>query len=107
MNKSHLSKAIATEVDKVNQKQTKEIVDIITNTIKDALAQKYFPQKWNIIINRAPGEKVQLVGFNSWQVKERAARKGRNPQTGETIDIAAKNVVKFKAGKGLIETVNS
>lgn len=50
--------------------------------------------------------KVTLVGFGTFSVSKRAAREGRNPQTGETIKIAAKNVVKFKAGKELTDTVN-
>ena len=52
------------------------------------------------------GGRVSLVGFGSWSVSKRAARDGRNPQTGATIKIAAKNVVKFKAGAELSSTVN-
>lgn len=52
------------------------------------------------------GEKLTLVGFGTFSLSARAARKGRNPQTGATINIAAKNVVKFKAGKDLNEKVN-
>jgi len=52
------------------------------------------------------GEKLTLVGFGTFSLSARAARKGRNPQTGESINIAAKNVVKFKAGKDLNEKVN-
>ncbi|MBI5789657.1 MAG: HU family DNA-binding protein [Candidatus Schekmanbacteria bacterium] len=51
------------------------------------------------------GDSVTLVGFGTFSVSERAARTGRNPQTGKEIEIAAKNVVKFKAGKGLKELV--
>lgn len=51
------------------------------------------------------GDKVALVGFGTFSVSERAARKGRNPQTGKEINIAAKNVVKFKAGSELSEKV--
>jgi DNA-binding protein HU-beta len=50
--------------------------------------------------------KVTLVGFGTFSISKRAAREGRNPQTGEPIKIAAKNVVKFKAGKELTDTVN-
>ncbi|MDN3708000.1 HU family DNA-binding protein [Myroides ceti] len=53
------------------------------------------------------GDKVSLVGFGSWSVSQRAARDGRNPQTGKTIKIAAKNVVKFKAGAELDGSVNT
>ena len=52
------------------------------------------------------GNRVSLVGFGSWSVSRRAAREGRNPQTGKTIKIAAKNVVKFKAGADLSGSVN-
>ena len=52
------------------------------------------------------GDRVSLVGFGSWTVSKRAAREGRNPQTGKTIQIAAKNVVKFKAGSDLSDAVN-
>lgn len=52
------------------------------------------------------GDRVSLVGFGSWSVSKRAAREGRNPQTGKTIKIAAKNVVKFKAGSDLQSSVN-
>jgi len=52
------------------------------------------------------GDRVSLVGFGSWSVSKRSAREGRNPQTGATIQIAAKNVVKFKAGAELSGAVN-
>jgi DNA-binding protein HU-beta len=53
------------------------------------------------------GEKITLVGFGSFDVSKRDARKGRNPKTGEEIAIAAKSVVRFKSGKELTESVNS
>ena len=53
------------------------------------------------------GEKVQLVGFGTFEVSERAAREGRNPQTGETKTIAASKTPKFKAGKALKDLVNA
>jgi len=52
------------------------------------------------------GNRVSLVGFGSWSVRRRAARDGRNPQTGATIKIKAKNIVKFKAGSDLSGAVN-
>jgi DNA-binding protein HU-beta len=52
------------------------------------------------------GDRISLVGFGSFSVSKRAAREGRNPQTGKTIKIAAKNVVKFKAGSDLATKVN-
>nr|WP_246602778.1 HU family DNA-binding protein [Sporosarcina aquimarina] len=53
----------------------------------------------------AKGEKVQLIGFGNFEVRERAARKGRNPQSGEEIEIAASKVPAFKAGKALKDAV--
>lgn len=52
------------------------------------------------------GGRISLVGFGSWSVSERSAREGRNPQTGKTINIAAKKVVKFKPGAELTSAVN-
>ncbi|MCI8341659.1 MAG: HU family DNA-binding protein [Firmicutes bacterium] len=52
------------------------------------------------------GGKIQLVGFGTFEVAERAAREGRNPQTGETMNIAASKAPKFKAGKALKDSVN-
>lgn len=52
------------------------------------------------------GEKIQLVGFGTFEVSERAAREGRNPQTGETMKISASKAPKFKAGKALKDLVN-
>ena len=52
------------------------------------------------------GGRVSLVGFGSWSVSQRAARDGRNPQTGESINIPAANVPKFRAGKALKESLN-
>ncbi len=52
------------------------------------------------------GDRVSLVGFGSWSVSKRAAREGRNPQTGATIKIKAKKVVKFKAGADLSNAIN-
>ena len=52
------------------------------------------------------GEKVQLVGFGTFEVSERAAREGRNPQTGETMKIEASKTPKFKAGKALKDSLN-
>ena len=54
----------------------------------------------------AKGDAVTLVGFGTFSVAERAARTGRNPQTGKPLQIAAKKVAKFKAGKGLADAVN-
>ena len=87
-----------TKQDLVNQvagvgmtkKQAASAVDAVLDAIKDALAA---------------GDKVSLVGFGSFSVKERAAREGRNPRTGEPLKIAAKKVAVFKPGKALQEAV--
>ena len=55
----------------------------------------------------AKGEKIQLVGFGTFEVSERSAREGRNPRTGETMKIAASKAPKFKAGKALKDIVNA
>ncbi len=60
----------------------------------------------NVSSDLEKGERVSLVGFGSFSVSNRAARTGRNPQTGKEIKIAAKNVVRFKAGSELTENVN-
>ena len=57
-------------------------------------------------LNLEKGEKIQLVGFGTFEVSERAARTGRNPQTGEEMPIAASKAPKFKAGKALKDSIN-
>ncbi len=74
----------------VSKKQAAEAVDCVLGAIKDALAS---------------GDRVSLIGFGTFSVKERAARQGRNPRTGDTIQIAAKSVPSFKAGKALKDAV--
>ena len=74
----------------ISKKQAADAVNAIFDTIKDALAD---------------GEKVSLVGFGSFSVKKREAREGRNPRTGEPLEIAAKTVPVFKAGKALKDAV--
>ena len=64
----------------------------------------FFDPKW---LEVAKGDKVTLVGFGSWEPRKRAARTGRNPQTGEAIVIPAHTAVTFKAGKGLKDCVNA
>jgi DNA-binding protein HU-beta len=91
MNKSELIDAIAADagISKVAAKKALEsVTENVTKTLKG-------------------GGRVSLVGFGSFSVANRAARDGRNPQTGKTIKIAAKNVVKFKAGAELEGSVNS
>ena len=89
MNKTELVKAVSTQAE-LTQKEAAKVVDALFETISNTLAKE---------------EKIQLVGFGTFEVRERAARKGRNPQTGEEIDIAASKVPAFKAGKELKEAV--
>ena len=91
MNKTELVAAVAEQADiskKDAEKALKAFVDVVTEEMKK-------------------GEKVQLVGFGTFEVSERAAREGRNPQTGETMTIAASKAPKFKAGKALKDAVNA
>ena len=89
MNKADLVEKIADQTG-LTKKTSREAVDVIISAITDSLSRE---------------EKVTLVGFGTFQVMERKARKGRNPQTRETINIPAKNVPKFRPGKGLREAV--
>lgn len=89
MNKAELVEAMASEAQ-LSKADAKRALDaFITATTKTLKS----------------GDRVALVGFGSFSVSERAARKGRNPQTGKEITIAAKKVVKFKAGAELSEEV--
>ena len=72
---------------KESEKALKAFVDVVTEELKK-------------------GEKVQLVGFGTFEVSERAAREGRNPQTGKTMKIEACKAPKFKAGKALKDAIN-
>ncbi len=91
MNKAELVAAIAERTEltkKDSEKALKAFVDVVTDELKK-------------------GEKIQLVGFGTFEVSERAAREGRNPQTGETMTIAASKAPKFKAGKALKDAINA
>ena len=91
MNKTELVAAVAEQADiskKDAEKALKAFVDVVTEEMKK-------------------GEKVQLVGFGTFEVSERAAREGRNPQTGKTMKIEACKASKFKAGKALKDAVNA
>ncbi len=91
MNKAELVKAVS---DKTNstKKAAEEAVNAFVDVVADTLTK---------------GEKVQLVGFGSFEVRKRAARKGRNPQFGEEIKIPASKAPVFKAGKALKDVVNA
>lgn len=91
MNKAELVTAIAerTELSKKDsEKALKAFIDVVTDELKK-------------------GEKIQLVGFGTFEVTNRAAREGRNPQTGKTMTIAASKAPKFKAGKALKDVINA
>ena len=89
MNKTELVNAVATQAE-LTKKDATAAVDALFETISKTLAKE---------------EKIQLIGFGTFEVRERSARKGRNPQTGEEIDIAASKVPAFKPGKELKEAV--
>jgi len=74
--------------------------------LSKAAAEKVMASVFGAITDAmAAGDKVTLLGFGTFSVSERAAREGRNPQTGKTINIPAKKVVKFKAGTKLVDMV--
>lgn len=85
MNKADIIDAMAEETG-ISKAQAKKALDSFTNNVADTLAK---------------GGRVSLVGFGSFSVSQRSAREGRNPQTGATIQIAAKNVARFKPGAEL------
>ena len=85
MNKAELIDAIASNAD-LSKADAKRALDGFVAATSDALKK---------------GERISLVGFGSFSISNRAARTGRNPQTGKEIKIAAKNVVRFKAGSEL------
>jgi DNA-binding protein HU-beta len=90
MNKAELTAAIAKKAD-LSKKDAEKALSAITDVIADALAK---------------GDKVQIVGFGSFEVRKRPARVARNPRTGQQIKIAASKAPVFKAGKGLKDSVN-
>lgn len=89
MNKTDLINEVA-ETAELSKKDATKAVDALFDAIQNTLAQ---------------GDKVQLIGFGNFEVRERSARKGRNPQTGEEIEIAASKVPAFKPGKALKDAV--
>jgi DNA-binding protein HU-beta len=90
MNKGELIESVASSAN-LSKADAGRAVDAIINSISGALSG---------------GGSVSLVGFGTFSVKKRAARQGRNPRTGETIQIKASNVPGFKAGKALKDAVN-
>ena len=90
MNKTSFIREITKNVENYTQKEVAEILDAAQKVLTDALVA---------------GEKVSFVGFGSFETTERAARVGRNPQTGEEISIPASKLPKFKAGKAFKEAI--
>ena len=90
MNKNELVSAVAKQAE-LSKKDAGLAVEAVFEAIAGALEK---------------GDKVQLIGFGTFDVSERAAREGRNPRTGETMKIAASKAPRFKAGKALKERVN-
>lgn len=91
MNKTELVAAIA-EKTEISRKDAEKVLVAFTETVADELKK---------------GGKVQLVGFGTFEVSERAAREGRNPQSGEPMQIAASKAPRFKAGKALKDMLNA
>jgi len=89
MNKADVTEEVANQTG-LTKKTSRKAVDAVISAITDSLARE---------------ERVTLVGFGTFQVMERKARTGRNPQTGQSIQVPAKKVPKFKPGKGLKERV--
>ena len=89
MNKTDLINAASDKAD-LTKKEAGAAVDAVFESIQSSLQN---------------GEKVQLIGFGNFEVRDRAARKGRNPQSGEEIEIPASKVPAFKAGKALKDAV--
>lgn len=90
MNKTELVAAVAEQAG-LSRKDAEAAVKAFTDVISNELKK---------------GEKIQLVGFGTFEVSERGAREGRNPKTGESMSIAACKTPKFKAGKALKDLVN-
>ncbi|NOY23717.1 MAG: HU family DNA-binding protein [Acidobacteria bacterium] len=90
MNKTELIAKVAEETE-LPKGKVQAVLDGIINSIGDSLKS---------------GDKVSFVGFGTFEVSHRSARTGRNPQTGASIQIAARKVVRFKAGKQLRDSVN-
>ena len=90
MNKTELVAAIAEKAE-ITKKDAEKALAAVISSVSDALTA---------------GDKVQLVGFGTFEVRARDARTGKNPRTGEVIKIAASKVPAFKAGKALKEIVN-
>ena len=91
MNKTELVAAVAEQAG-LSKKDAEAAVKAFTDVVSDALKK---------------GDKIQLVGFGTFEVSERAAREGRNPQTGASMQIKASKTPKFKAGKALKDLVNA
>ena len=91
MNKAELVAAIA-EKTELSKKDAEKALKAFTEVVEEELKK---------------GEKIQLVGFGTFEVAERAAREGRNPQSGKVMHIPASKAPKFKAGKALKDSINA
>ena len=91
MNKTELIAAVAEKAD-LSKKDAEKAVKAFTDVVSEELVN---------------GGKIQLVGFGTFEVSERAAREGRNPKSGEVMNIPASKTPKFKAGKALKDMVNA
>ena len=91
MTKSELIAVLAEKYDNLYHHDVERIVNCFFDTISDALAR---------------GDRVELRGFGAFSIRHRDARRGRNPRTGESVDVEAKNVPFFKMGKGMRERLN-
>ena len=90
MNKSQLIKSVAEKSD-LSQKQVSEVLNLLESTLIESLKA---------------GEKIQLSGFGTFEVRERAERKGRNPKTGEVVSVPACKYLAFVSAKAVKETLN-
>ena len=99
MTKTDLIDMVAEKTD-LTKKDTGEIINTAVDSIMDYLSQEANKPEDN-------RDNVQIIGFGTFEVKDRSARKGRNPQTGEEITIPARTVPVFRAGKTFKETVEN
>ena len=91
LTKSHIVEDLNNEIG-LNKREAKELVDLLFNDIKNLLSE---------------GHEVKLSGFGNFQLRDKSPRPGRNPRTGEDVEISARRVVTFKSGQKLKESVKA
>lgn len=91
MTRSSLIEKVAARVEGLTLKQTEIVLETVFDSIKEALEK---------------GEKIEIRGFGNFKLKQRLARKARNPKTGDNVEVPEKKAVRFKAGKALREALN-